>query len=313
LTIGAFTDDGVIGGIEIARDSGGDYSAVFPLLVVSCFVSLMVSRGHIFYKQQRCRGDIVASPEALCEPKNAGIVDEYSDEGSYNPYSDDNSSDDDTYSIGQTNESFSEERARGQPQTQSDVEREFDERQKLMSGTGTPGKDAKKQSDGQGFNSDRLDELLGTNETPEVTPRSLHRRIVSASDAIRTKNSSQSVSLRSRTGSKDNHERKHSRTESIGGGSGAPRSRANSRERVVVGSADTQQNLLQQARNRPSTRPTYSRTHSLNNSRSSNSGSDFRLPRGDSAGALSPEDLERSFSISLNQSNLEGGGTQLRR
>ena len=265
LTIGAFTDNVVIGGNEITKDSGGDYAAVFPLLVVSCFVSLMVSRGRIFYKQQRCRGDIVASPEALCEPKNAGIVDEYSDEGSKN---------DDTYIIGQTSESFLEERARGQPQNQSDVEREFDEGKKLMIGTGTPGKDAKKQPYGQGFNYSRFDELLGTIETPEVTPQSRHRRIVSASDAIRTIKSSQSFSL---------------------------------------GSADTQQNLLQQARDHLPTRPSSSRTHSRKNSRLSNSGSDFRLPRGDSAGALFPEDLERSFIISVNQSNMEGGGTQLRR
>jgi len=66
LTISAFKEDG---GSNFAV---GDYSAVFPLLVVSCFVSLMLSRDTIFYKQQRCRGDILASPEVLCEPGKDG-------------------------------------------------------------------------------------------------------------------------------------------------------------------------------------------------------------------------------------------------
>ena len=67
LTISSFTaeDDS----ISIA----GDYSAVFPLLVISCFVSLMVSRQSIvFYKEQRSRGDITAVPEVLCEPGMEG-------------------------------------------------------------------------------------------------------------------------------------------------------------------------------------------------------------------------------------------------
>jgi len=51
---------------------GGDYSAVFPLLVVSCFISLMLSRSFVFYKKQRSRGDIIATPEVLCEPKKEG-------------------------------------------------------------------------------------------------------------------------------------------------------------------------------------------------------------------------------------------------
>ena len=50
----------------------GDYSAVFPLLVVSVFVSLMASRGLVFYNTQRSRGDISAVPEVLCEPGMEG-------------------------------------------------------------------------------------------------------------------------------------------------------------------------------------------------------------------------------------------------
>jgi hypothetical protein len=52
--------------------TAGDYSAVFPLLVVSVFVSLMLSRGTIFYSAQRSRGDIMALPEVLCEPGKEG-------------------------------------------------------------------------------------------------------------------------------------------------------------------------------------------------------------------------------------------------
>jgi hypothetical protein len=66
LTISTFQEDGT------SFSMAGDYAAVFPLLVVSCFVSLMVTRGVVFYKQQRCRGDIIASPEVLCEPGKVG-------------------------------------------------------------------------------------------------------------------------------------------------------------------------------------------------------------------------------------------------
>ena len=55
LTISAFDPDGETG--SGFNTVAGDYSAVFPLLVVSVFVSLMVSRDTIFYKMQRERGD----------------------------------------------------------------------------------------------------------------------------------------------------------------------------------------------------------------------------------------------------------------
>mmetsp|Transcript_21179 Transcript_21179/g.29667 ORF Transcript_21179/g.29667 Transcript_21179/m.29667 type:complete len:1158 (+) Transcript_21179:71-3544(+) len=67
LTIRAFTSE-----FGKTSSGGGDYSAVFPLLVVSCFVPLMFTRSTIFYKEQRCRGDIIASPEVLCEPRKEG-------------------------------------------------------------------------------------------------------------------------------------------------------------------------------------------------------------------------------------------------
>ena len=69
LTISSFRpEDG-----DFFTSIAGDYSAVFPLLVISVFVSLMVSRQSIvFYKEQRSRGDITAVPEVLCEPGMQG-------------------------------------------------------------------------------------------------------------------------------------------------------------------------------------------------------------------------------------------------
>lgn len=72
LTISAFDpqegDDN-----KTDKSVAGDYSAVFPLLVISVFVSLMVSRQTVFYKAQRSRGDIMALPEVLCEPGKEGM------------------------------------------------------------------------------------------------------------------------------------------------------------------------------------------------------------------------------------------------
>jgi len=68
LTITAFNPlDSTVGYVA------GDYSAVFPLLVVAVYVSLMVSRDQVkFYSAQRNRGDIMALPEVLCEPGKFG-------------------------------------------------------------------------------------------------------------------------------------------------------------------------------------------------------------------------------------------------
>lgn len=68
LTISAFNPENSTGGFV-----AGDYSAVFPLLVVAVYVSLMISRDHVkFYDTQRSRGDIMALPEVLCEPGKQG-------------------------------------------------------------------------------------------------------------------------------------------------------------------------------------------------------------------------------------------------
>ena len=88
LTITAFNPEDE--DVNSPFKAAGDYSAVFPLLVVSVFTALMVSRDTVFYATQRSRGDIQAVAEVLCEPNMAGrpIVhqfetssDENSDEG----------------------------------------------------------------------------------------------------------------------------------------------------------------------------------------------------------------------------------------
>jgi hypothetical protein len=69
LTIDAFNPEGDISaGARVA----GDYSAVFPLLTVAVFVACQISHHTIFYEKQRSRGDIMASPEVLCEPGKEG-------------------------------------------------------------------------------------------------------------------------------------------------------------------------------------------------------------------------------------------------
>ena len=69
LTIDAFVpEDYKLRNLKVA----GDYSAVFPLLTVAVFVALQISRRMTFYEKQRCRGDIQALPEALCEPGKEG-------------------------------------------------------------------------------------------------------------------------------------------------------------------------------------------------------------------------------------------------
>lgn len=69
LTIDAFD---LKDGSGSAFRAAGDYSAVFPLLTVSVFVALQISRQTVFYEKQRSRGDIMALPEVLCEPGKEG-------------------------------------------------------------------------------------------------------------------------------------------------------------------------------------------------------------------------------------------------
>ena len=46
----------------------GDYAAIFPLLVISVFISMIMSQGMVFYTEQQNRGDILAVREVLQEP-----------------------------------------------------------------------------------------------------------------------------------------------------------------------------------------------------------------------------------------------------
>jgi len=59
---------------EKLATSSGDYSAIFPLLVVACFVPVTLTRNTIFYGKQTNRGDIMVLPEGLCEPEKEGIT-----------------------------------------------------------------------------------------------------------------------------------------------------------------------------------------------------------------------------------------------
>uniref|UniRef100_A0A7S3VCX7 Chloride channel protein n=1 Tax=Chaetoceros debilis TaxID=122233 RepID=A0A7S3VCX7_9STRA len=86
LTITSFSKQ------EKEGSTAGDYSAIFPLLVVACFVPMQMARNTKFYAQQRNRGDIVAIPQVLCEPMQYGEVGADDDDGMYD---DDYSFDDD--------------------------------------------------------------------------------------------------------------------------------------------------------------------------------------------------------------------------
>lgn len=70
LTVSAFSPNGG----SSSSDGGGDYSAVFPLLVVACYVPLMLTRSLRYYSSQHCRGDIIAIPAVLCEPRKHGTT-----------------------------------------------------------------------------------------------------------------------------------------------------------------------------------------------------------------------------------------------
>lgn len=84
LTITSFTSETKSGTLA------GDYSAIFPLLVVACFVPLLAARKTTFYGKQRCRGDISATTWVLS--KAVEDTASYSDDdydGSSVVYSDD--------------------------------------------------------------------------------------------------------------------------------------------------------------------------------------------------------------------------------
>ena len=140
LTISAFDNGNSPGG------NGGDYSAVFPLLVVSVFVSLMLTRATVFYSAQRSRGDIMAIGEVLCEPNKEGaplVLDyEYTRSLYDDEDNDDNDFDSDvsepTYNISpiipqETHSRSPKVRTVNSEVTQRDIERAFVSRQSTLS------------------------------------------------------------------------------------------------------------------------------------------------------------------------------------
>lgn len=71
LSIKSFTNG------EKLHQVNGDYSAIFPLLVVACFIPLWLTKKVTFYAKQCYRGDITVIPEVLCEPNKAGTTEIY--------------------------------------------------------------------------------------------------------------------------------------------------------------------------------------------------------------------------------------------
>lgn len=362
LTISAFSPEQDSSG----GYSGGDYSAVFPLLVVSCFVSLMITRSTVFYKEQRCRGDIIASPEVLCEPGKEGqpmVVgyDEDEDEYEYDGHSfDDDEYNESSYdedsgaSVGIDGEDSVSKVGTTKTvetgTTSDDIERAFMEQmqantrglsmapqaiggnsEKEMGSRGTRRNSEPQQhgldhsvpapfkSDGELPPSKRLDELLAMPfDNSHRRKKSSHRRHHSTSD-IPNRNAMSGSRMRSNSSDKRPPGARHSRNNSIDKSINgtirerASSSRASSPNLMRVTSfgeiADFQPSLMNQARKRASsvTRPpslpkASGGRHSRKNSESSlNYGS---VLMGDAAGALTQDDVERSFSSVLNQQNL---------
>ena len=71
LSINSFTNG------EKLHQVNGDYSAIFPLLVVACFIPLWLTKKVTFYAKQCYRGDITVIAEVLCEPNKAGTTEVY--------------------------------------------------------------------------------------------------------------------------------------------------------------------------------------------------------------------------------------------
>jgi len=194
LTISAFDPEDEDSPFAVA----GDYSAVFPLLVVSVFVSLMASRDTVFYPTQRSRGDITAVPEVLCQPGMQGaplvvVHEQSSDDWSYDEdggsYVDGESFTTETGSDLEPAISTNNTRSVEKPITQKDIENAFFEatKKKKMSPLVENKKSeidafaiavAKEGGDGQ-LASARLDELLKMPVSGKVD-KPKHRRVHSA-------------------------------------------------------------------------------------------------------------------------------------
>lgn len=191
LTISAFDPEDENSPFDVA----GDYSAVFPLLVVSVFASLMTSRDTVFYPTQRSRGDITAVPEVLCQPGMQGaplvvVHDQSSDDWSYDE-------DGGSFADGEsfTTESGSDLELAGSrnttrdvehPLTQKDIENAFEAAKKMSPLVENKKSEvdpfamavAKEGGDGK-LASARLDELLKM-PVSEKVDKPKHRRVQSA-------------------------------------------------------------------------------------------------------------------------------------
>jgi hypothetical protein len=212
LTISAFNPD--------TNDSdgpnmvAGDYSAVFPLLVVAVFVSLMFSRETVLYKTQRSRGDITAVAEVLCRPGMEGSplvldYDHHSDESDANSDADEASDVELAKSTGAFvfNKFYATDIVRTS-------HREIEEACAEIKSESAQKKnnDAVTSLD---RSSSRLDELLGISkvkDTDIVPTKHSHRRTFSDIPLLPTRAArlSDSPSARTRSHSRDRSEAKHS-------------------------------------------------------------------------------------------------------
>lgn len=317
LTISAFTPEGLVAGY-----TAGDYSAVFPLLVVSCFISLMVTRDTIFYKAQRCRGDIMASPEVLCEPGKEGQPlaygyeddfddDDYCDETSDVDFTSDGNIDD--YLVSSPNNIGSSQKRRPDDHgglTPSDIEDAFF---KVQQATVTPTKSMlvrQGYSTLEDLDNDLLSEMLGvSSSSPTSEKNKAHRRVRSTSDINPCFPAPMNITKSAR-----GHVRNKSESSS------GNRSRVNSSSNNTPAAlrrvcsfgevSEFQPSLFIQARLRASSasrvrRPSLPKSggrHSRTNSDASIVA--IMTNPSEAAGALSNDDVERSFSSVVNQQSL---------
>jgi hypothetical protein len=329
LTISAFDpEDDAHGHSKVA----GDYSAVFPLLVVSVFISLMASRDTVFYKTQRSRGDIMAVPEVLCEPGMEGrplVVDyEMRDEFSYASSQTSGESDVELARVPKADRAKSV-RTVEQPFTQNDIERAFEEQRSSYSSPAPPPSREAKEAfvypvEKPPLSSSRLDELLSRPVKSTVSSSRAHRRTMSAPVKPRAlpPRQAEDTSDSSLDGSDKNSERPQlERRDSF-------RFDVPARERTNSGSSrgnlvrinsygelhDHQPSLLDQARMRSASSAVESRDrrvpsfpsarHSRRNSDASAISASEPPSITNEVNTLSMEDIEKSFNTVYEGSNL---------
>uniref|UniRef100_A0A7S2KZS1 Chloride channel protein n=1 Tax=Leptocylindrus danicus TaxID=163516 RepID=A0A7S2KZS1_9STRA len=345
LTISSFSEEGV--------DTSGDYSAVFPLLVVACFISLMCTRSTVFYAKQRSRGDIIATPENLCEPMKHGEVEFPRAEGmvydsdmctssSYKEDDDDESSTSTEYELAEvvvgTNKIPSERSMLSKSKRYADERSSPSSLEADMSVSLNRPSDETSLSQRDGTDSASLSprrnfsNSSNLSERGKIIPKSsnFHRRTRSDGGHNLTrpgmfdrrstfKRSGSFDKSRSRLNSKDSDSIHYSN----GGANLGLRERVSSRDYSRPDTPDSQTmmkvtsygevkfepDLMDQARNRAATRHSQRNLipRSGRNSRpSSNKSSMNQSTFADTAGALTPEDIERAFVNTQNQYHLAG-------